>query len=117
MKCSYQGVQFGKIGIGDSSEAKLVEPGIGYVLMVASWADSSGAIANCLPIASKIEEEVVEGQTRTIVIQLSNHQGPCPPQGTQPIPEALYEQIRLLWPEYNFKPYIDRAQNPRCSGN
>jgi len=117
MKCSYRGVQFGKIGIGDSSEAKQVEPGLDYVLMVAAWADTSGADTNCLPIASRIEEEVVDGQTRTIVIQLSNHQGPCPPLGVQPIPEAQYEQIRQLWPEYNFKPYADRAQNPQCTGN
>ena len=117
MQCSYRGVQFGKIGIGDSSDAKTVEPGLDYVLMVASWDDTAGDPAHCLPIANKNEEEVVDGQTRTIVIQLTNHQGPCPPQGVQPIPEAQYEQIRQLWPEYNFQPYADRAQNPQCAGN
>lgn len=117
MQSSFRGVPFGKIPIGDTTEAKTVEPGLDYVLMVASWNDTSGDPAHCLPIASKIKEEVVEGQTRTIVIQLTNHQGPCPPEGVQPIPEAQYEQIRQLWPEYNFKPYADRANNLQCAGN
>jgi|WetSurMetagenome_2_1015567.scaffolds.fasta_scaffold00334_12 hypothetical protein len=114
MKCSYRGVDFGKIAIGDSSEAKEVEPGLDYVLMVAAWDDTSGTASNCLPIASKIEEEVVDGQTRTIVIQLSNHQGPCPPEGVTPIPETAYDRILTLWPEYAFHSYADRALNPQC---
>jgi hypothetical protein len=117
MESSYRGVEFGKIMIGDSSSAKTVQPGLDYVLMVASWDDTSGDPAHCLPLASKVEEEVVGGQTRTIVIQLSNHQGPCPPEGVQPIPEAQYERIRQLWPEYNFKPYAQRAENPQCGNN
>jgi len=108
-------VEFGKIAIGDSSAAKSVTPGLDYVLMVASWGDTAGDSIHCLPIASAIEEEVVDGQTRTIVIQLSNHQGPCPPQGVAPIPEAQYERIRQLWPQYNFKPYAERAENPQCA--
>jgi hypothetical protein len=115
MECSYRGVEFGKIGIGDSSDVREVEAGIDYVLMVASWDDPMGADSNCLPIASKVMEEVVEGQTRTIVIGLSNHQGPCPPEGVQPIPEVLYEKIRQLWPQYNFKPYAQRNENPECA--
>jgi MoxR-like ATPase len=82
--------------------------------MVAAWDDPSCALENCLPIASKNEEEVVDGQRRTIVIGLPNHQGPCPPEGVPPIPEAQYERIRALWPSYGFEPYADRAQNPQC---
>ena len=115
IKCSYRGVEFGKIAVGDSSEQKEVEPGLDYVLMVAAWDDPSGAVEHCLPIASKIEEEVVGGQTRTIVIQMTNHQGPCPPEGVPPIPEAQYERIRQLWPEYGFRPYAQRSENPQCS--
>jgi hypothetical protein len=113
-KCSYCGVEFGKILLGDSSDAKEVEPGLDYVLMVASWADPACSTQNCLPIASKVEEEVVAGQTRTISLNAPNHQGPCPPEGVQPIPEAAYNRILKLWPEYGFKPYADRAQNPQC---
>ena len=113
-KCSYRGVEFGKILLGDSSEAKEVEPGIDYVLFVASWADTACSTQHCLPIASKIEEEVVEGQTRTIVLNAPNHQGPCPPEGVEPIPEAIYNRILELWPEYGFKAYAERMQNPQC---
>jgi hypothetical protein len=114
IKSSYRGVDFGKIAIGDSSEAKKVEPGLDYVLMVAAWSDTAGNPEHCLPIATKIKEEVVDGQARTIVVELSNHQGPCPPEGVAPIPEAQYEQIRALWPQFNFKPYAQRAENPQC---
>jgi len=113
-KCSYRGVEFGKILLGDSSAAKEVEPGLDYVLMVACWADTACSMQNCLPIASKVEEEVVAGQSRTIVLNAPNHQGPCPPEGVEPIPEAVYNRILQLWPEYGFKPYADRAQNPQC---
>ncbi len=113
-KCSYLGVEFGKILLGDSSAAKEVEPGLDYVLMVACWADTACSTQNCLPIASKVEEEVVDGQTRTIVLNAPNHQGPCPPEGVEPIPEAVYNRILQLWPEYGFKPYTDRVQNPQC---
>lgn len=113
-KCSYRGVEFGKILLGDSSAAKELEPGLDYVLMVACWADTACSTQNCLPIASKVEEEVVAGQSRTIVLNAPNHQGPCPPEGVEPIPEAVYSRILQLWPEYGFKPYADRAQNPQC---
>ena len=113
-KCSYQSVEFGKILLGDSSEAKEVEPGLGYVLMVACWDDTACSTHNCLPIASKVEEEVVSGQTRTIALNAPNHQGPCPPTGIEPISETLYNRIRELWPEYGFKPYAERTQNPQC---
>jgi hypothetical protein len=113
-KCSYRGVEFEKIMLGDSSEAKEVDPGLDYVLMVASWNDPACSTHHCLPIASKVEEEVVEGQTRTITLNAPNHQGPCPPEGVQPIPEDLYNRILELWPEYGFKPYAERAQNPQC---
>ena len=113
-KVSYLGVEFGKIDIGETSEPKQVQPGMDYVLMVAAWDDPTCAPEHCLPIASKEEEEVVDGQTRTISINLANHQGPCPPEGVPPIPEEQYERIRALWPEYNFKPYDQRTENPQC---
>jgi len=115
-KCSYRGVDFGRIALGDSSGTKEVTAGLDYVLMVASYADTACSTQNCLPIASKIEEEVVEGQTRTIVLNAPNHQGPCPPPDVNipPIPEELYNRILQLWPEYGFKPYAERAQNPQC---
>jgi hypothetical protein len=113
-KCSYRGVDFGKILLDDSSAAKEVDPGLDYVLMVASWDDTACSTQNCLPITSKIEEEVVDGQTRTITLNGPNHQGPCPPEGVPPIPEALYNRILELWPGYGFKPYAERAQNPQC---
>ncbi|MBD3393160.1 MAG: hypothetical protein GF418_13640 [Chitinivibrionales bacterium] len=113
-ECSYQDVEFGKVLIGDSSKAKDVEPGLDYVLMVLAWNDTSCSLHNCLPVASKNEEETVDGQTRTISINAPNHQGPCPPEGIQPMPESLYERIRSKWPEYDFEPYDEREQNPQC---
>jgi hypothetical protein len=113
-KSSYLGAQFGRIGIGDTSNTVKVTPGLDYVLMVAAWKDPDCKPENCLPIASKNEEEVVDGQTRTIAINMANHQGPCPPEGVQPIPQAQYDEILALWPEYNFKPYDQRTQNTQC---
>jgi hypothetical protein len=113
-KCSYRGVDFGKILLGDSSAVHEVDAGLDYVLMIASWDDTACSTHHCLPIASKIEEEVVEGQTRTITLNAPNHQGPCPPEGVPPMPEELYNRILQLWPEYGFKPYADRTQNPQC---
>jgi len=113
-KSSYLGVEFGEIGWGATSDEQEVAPGLDYVLMVAAWNDPTCQPENCLPIASKEEQEVVDGQTRTIVISLPTHQGPCPPEGTPPIPEAQYERIRTLWPTYAFQPYADGAQNPQC---
>ena len=111
---SYLGVEFGTIEIGATTAELRVTPGLDYVLMVAAWDDPTCDPANALPIASKVEEEVVTGQHRTIVIALSNHQGPCPPEGVAPIPEEQYEQVRALWPSYGFQPYADRAQNTLC---
>jgi len=113
-KSSYHGVEFGKVAIGATSAEQQVTPGLDYVLMVAAWSDPSCDPAHLLPIASKSEEEVVPGQHRTIVIGLGSHQGPCPPEGVAPMPAQLYERILALWPEYSFKPYVDRAQNPQC---
>ena len=113
-QCSYRGVEFGKILHGDSSEVKEVEPGLDYVLMVACWDDTACSTHNCLPIASKVEEEVVAGQTRTIALNAPNHQGPCPPTGVEPISETLYNRVLELWPEYGFKLYGERTQNPEC---
>jgi len=113
-RCSYRGVEFGKILLGDSSDAREVNPGLDYVLMVACWADTACSTQNCLPIASKVEEEVVAGQTRIITLNAPNHQGPCPPEGVQPIPEAVYNRILQLWPEYGFASYAERTQNPQC---
>jgi len=113
-KSSFMGVEFGKIGIGETSEEKEVDAGMDYVLMVAAWDDPDCSPEHCLPIASKNEEEVVANQQRTIAINLPNHQGPCPPEGVEPIPEQLYNRILNLWPEYNFKPYSQRTENPQC---
>jgi hypothetical protein len=111
---SYLDVEFGKVGTGQTSAAREVVPGLDYVLMVAAWDDPACAPEHCLPIASKNEEEVVEGQSRTIAINLPNHQGPCPPEGVQPIPKGQYERILARWPQYEFKPYDQRAENPQC---
>lgn len=110
----YGGVEFGKIAIGTTSEQREVSAGLDYVLMVAAWDDPSCAAAHALPLASKNEEEVVPGQERILVLGLGNHQGPCPPQGVAPMPEALYERVRARWPAYGFQPYADRAQNAQC---
>ena len=112
---SYLGVEFGKIKSGKTSANKEVEPGLDYVLMVAAWDDPACSPEHCLPIASKNEEEVVDGQRRTIAINLPNHQGPCPPEGVAPIPEAQYKRILKLWPDYEFEPYARRADNPQCA--
>ncbi len=111
---SYLGVEFGHVDIGEQSEELAVAPGLDVVLMVAAWEDPTCAPENCLPIASRNEEEVVDGQTRTIALNMPNHQGPCPPEGVPPIPEETYERIRALWPEYGFLPYARRAENPEC---
>lgn len=111
---SYLDVELGPIAIGETSAEQDVTPGLDYVLMVAAWEDPTCRPENALPIATKSEEEVVDGQSRTIVISLPNHQGPCPPEGVPPIPEAQYERIRALWPEYGFRPYAERAENTEC---
>ena len=111
---SYMGVEFGKISLDASSTELEVPAGLDHVLMVAAWDDPDCNPENCVPIASKNEEETVAGQTRIIDINLPNHQGPCPPEGVQPIPRELYDRILDLWPEYNFKPYDQRTENPQC---
>lgn len=111
---SYLGQEFGKLEAGETSEPQEVVPGMDYVLMVAAWDDPSCAPENSLPIASANEEEVVDGQTRIISINVPNHQGACPPEGIQPIPEELYNRILELWPSYGFKPYAERTQNTQC---
>ena len=85
-KASHNGIEFDKIAIGETSDKQEVPAGLDYVLMVAAWADPDCKPENCLPIATKNEEELVKGQTRTIAINLPSHQGPCPPEGTAPIP-------------------------------
>ena len=110
----YLGQEFGPIAIGETSAEFEIAPGLGNVLMVAAWDDPDCNPENCLPIASRNEEEVVDGQTRVISINMPNHQGPCPPEGVQPIPEELYETIRELWPEYDFLPYDQRTENLQC---
>ena len=115
-KVSYQGVAFGKIEIGQSSPAQDVPAGFDYVLMVAAWDDPGCGPAHSLPLATKVKEEVVGGQTRTIAVGMTNHQGPCPPEGVPPIPEEQYNRILQRWPEYAFQPYADRTMNPQCAG-
>lgn len=114
---SYQGVEFGKVPIGTTSAPHEVTAGLDYVLMVAAWDDPSCAPAHCLPLATAGQEEVVSGQERTIAVGLTNHRGPCPPEGVPPISQEQYERIRALWPTYNFKPYAERTQNPQCAGS
>jgi hypothetical protein len=113
-QASYLGASFGRIPWGEQSGVQEVEPGLDFVLIVAAWDDPDCNPENCLPLASKNEEEVVEGQERTIALNLPNHQGPCPPEGVQPVPEAQYNRILQLWPQYNFKPYAQRTENPQC---
>jgi hypothetical protein len=110
----YLNVKFGGIATGETSARQEVVPGLDYVLMVAAWDDPTCAPENCLPIASKNEEEVVGSQTRVISINMPNHQGPCPPEGVPPIPAEQYERILALWPDYGFKPYDQRTENPQC---
>jgi len=113
-QATYRDVEFGKVAIGETSGPQKVEPGLDFVLMVAAWNDPDCKPENCLPIATKKEEEVVDGQTRTIEIVMSNHQGPCPPEGVPPIPQAQYERILALYPDYGFKPYEQRTENTQC---
>jgi hypothetical protein len=113
-EASYRQVEFGKVSLDATSAELEVPAGLDYVLMVAAWDDPDCNPENCLPIASRNEEETVPGQARVIHINLPNHQGPCPPQGVQPIPETLYNRILELWPEYGFKPYAERTENEQC---
>jgi len=115
-KAWYRGAEFENIALGETSTPQEAAAGLDYVFMVCAWEDPSCAVEHCLPIASKMEEETIAGQDRTIVIGVSNHQGPCPPDipDIQPIPEDLYNRILDLWPEYNFLPYDQRTENPQC---
>jgi hypothetical protein len=111
---SYLGVDFGKLLLEEASSAQEVEAGLDYVLMVAAWDDPDCTAEHCLPLASRNEEEVVAGQSRTIELNAPNHQGPCPPEGIAPMPEVLYERVLQLWPEYGFVPYAQRTDLPQC---
>ena len=113
-EASYLGASFGSIALGETSGVKGVKPGLDYVLMVAAWEDPDCNAENALPIASKNEEEVVDGQSRTIAISMPNHQGPCPPEGVVPIPEETYNRILELWQDYGFQPYASRTENTQC---
>ena len=110
----YGGAEFETVLIGETSAEQEVRAGLDYVLMVAAWDDPSCSPENALPIASRNEEEVVAGQTRTISINVPNHQGPCPPEGVEPIPQELYDRILDRWPGYGFTPYADRTENTQC---
>jgi hypothetical protein len=113
-RSSYMGVDFGTIAIGDTSPEKQVKAGLDYVLLVGAWNDPTCSPATSLPLASAKEEEIVPSQSRTIAMNMANHQGPCPPEGVAPIPEAVYDRIIALWPEFNFLPYAQRTQNTEC---
>lgn len=114
---SFLGVAFGEIDLGQTSAPREVQAGLDYVLMVAAWDDPTCAPQHALPIATKNEEEVVAGQARTIYVNLTSHQGACPPEGVAPIPQAQYDRILQLWPDYGFLPYDQRTDNPQCSGS
>lgn len=115
-RASYLGTDFSEAALaaGQVSAEKQVKAGLDNVLMVAAWADPTCAAAHALPIASKNEEEILPDQHRSIAINLPNHQGACPPEGTAPIPAALYGRILALWPEFGFLPYDQRTFNPQC---
>ena len=115
-KAYYRGAEFENIALGATSASQETAAGLDYVYMVAAWEDPTCAVEHCLPVASKNEEETIAGQERTIVINVPNHQGPCPPDalGIPPITEELYNEILDLWPEYGFKPYDQRTENPQC---
>jgi hypothetical protein len=110
----YLGTQFGEIALGATSAKKTVDAGSDYVLMVAAWADPTCNPVNCVPIASADPQEIDPGQVETITMDVNDHQGPCPPEGVEPIPEAQYNRIAALWPSYNFYPYAQRAQAKAC---
>lgn len=114
-KSSYLGVEFGQIALGSTSPEQAVTPGLDFVLMVAAWDDPTCTPAKCLPLASKNEEESVDGQHRSIALNMANHQGPCPPEGVAPIPQAQYDRILALWPSFGFLPYDQRTSNPQCT--
>ena len=113
-RSSYMGVDFGTIAIGDTSPEKQVKAGLDYVMLVGAWSDPTCSPATSLPLATSTEQEIVPGQHETITMSMANHQGPCPPEGVAPIPEAVYDRIIALWPEFNFQPYATRAQNTEC---
>ena len=113
-KSSYLGIEFGSLAPGETSNEHKVVPGLDYVLMVAAWDDPTCSPSASLPIASREEEEIVEGQHRTLSISLPNHQGSCPPEGVAPIPESLYNRILDLWPDFGFQSYANRTQNSQC---
>jgi hypothetical protein len=113
-RSSYMGVDFGPIALDATSPELAVPAGLDNVLMAAAWEDPTCAVENMLPIASKNEEEILPGQHRTIYINMPNHQGPCPPEGVQPIPQTLYDRMLSLWPDLGFLPYDQRKQNPQC---
>jgi hypothetical protein len=110
----YNGTLFDKILLGATSAPQKVTAGLGPIYLIGSWNDPDCNPAHCLPLATKTDEETVPGQQRTIALVMTNHQGPCPPEGVQPIPEALYNKVLALWPEYQLKPYADRTKNPQC---
>jgi hypothetical protein len=115
-KAHYRGAEFENIALGETSIAQEASAGMDYVLMVCAWDDPTCSADHVLPIASKNEEETVPGQERTIILNVPNHQGPCPPNipEIQPMPEELYNRVLDLWPEYDFKPYDQRTENPQC---
>ena len=113
-RSSYLGVDFGHIDLDAQSPELRVPPGLDNVLMIAAWEDPSCALEHLLPIASKNEEEILPGQHRTLYINMPNHQGPCPPEGVQPIPQTLYDRMLAMWPDLGFLPYDQRTLNPEC---
>jgi hypothetical protein len=115
-KAHYRGAEFENIALSETSSPQEASAGLDYVLMVCAWADPTCSADHVLPIASKNEEETIAGQERTIVLNTPNHQGPCPPNipEIQPMPEELYNRVLELWPEYDFKPYDQRTENPQC---
>jgi hypothetical protein len=111
----FQGTYFGRIPRGERSELLEVEPGVGLVFMVASFADPDCNDDNLLPLATVMDEEALAGVERTVFINLPNHRGPCPPRMDVPmISEESYNRVLELFPDAPFEPYERRTENTQC---
>ena len=108
---SYLDVEFGKVAIGETSAEQEVIPGLDNVLMVAAWDDPTCAPENCLPLASRNEEEVVDGDTR-VVLRLHPRIAPVT-VGVFPLvkKDGLAEKARAIFEELkqDFRAFYDQG--------